>query len=106
MREPKDPRSTWRKRARAVLQRQGRLEHCECKDSHSWHAGRLCGWKPEGPTHRGNQLDVNHINKVLSDIDPANLEALCRRCHREKDRRTAKGVAEDQSDFDYGLDYL
>lgn len=52
-------------------------------------------------------LQVNHINKIIADCDPANLEYLCPSCHKEEDSQTAKGVnplGPDQ--FGYGLDLL
>lgn len=104
--EPKDIRSTGRKRARAVLLKlveEGEREFkCECTENHSWHQG-VCGWEPDRtrPLGRDNNLDANHINKNLLDVDPANLEWLCRRCHRAKDRETEKGVSRIEDEFGY-----
>lgn len=99
-----DPRSTGRKQARRVmlsLVEQGEVEFsCSCEEDHDWHEGR-CGWEPDPslPVGRSNNLDVNHKNKNWLDNDPVNLEFLCRRCHREIDRRTEKGVS-DQKHYD------
>lgn len=87
--EPKDPRSTYRKRARRVLER-------EVKEGRREFACRGCGWVPEPPLSRSNNLDVNHKNKIISDNDPANLEYLCRDCHYEEDRATEKGVSKQE----------
>ena len=99
-REPKDPRSTNRKRARAVLERIGRPFECECDNPEcpKGHGMEKCGWKPDPsiPIGRSNNLDANHKNKILADLDPANLEWLCRTCHRFEDRATAKGVMKDE----------
>lgn len=103
--EPLDARSTGRKRARKVLFESGRPFIC---------AG--CDWVPEGVSPKGeildpvkltrsNNLDANHINKNILDNDPANLEWLCRTCHREKDRATDKGVPPVEDDL-YGEDFF
>lgn len=97
--EPKDPRSTYRRRARAVLMKlveQGEREFsCEYIIPET---RKRCGWKPDPnlPVGRSNNLDVNHKNKVISDCDPANLEFLCRPHHYEEDRATEKGVSKDE----------
>jgi hypothetical protein len=106
MKEPKDLRSTGRKRLRAVLLKEvaeGRREFiCECKRlDHKRHLGRVCDWVPSGSTSRSNNLDCNHINKNLNDCDPANGEFLCRSCHALVDRETEKGVSSVDS-FGYG----
>lgn len=91
---PKDLRSTGRKRARKVLLASDRPFCCE-----------ECGWEPDPtkPLDRSNNLDANHKNKVLTDCDPANLEWLCRSCHKKKDSRTEKGVMhEEEQDKLYG----
>lgn len=94
---PKDPRSTGRKRGRAVLQRSSRPYECECKNpSHSWHDGK-CRHTPEKQS-RSDTLDVNHKNKNILDNDPANLEWLCRRCHKAEDSQTAKGVMSEKAE--------
>lgn len=91
-REPKDKRSTRRKQARKVLFKTGRPFECAYIDPDT---GVKCGWKPDPnkPTDRSNNLDGNHRNKNLDDLDPANLEWLCRIHHRKEDRATVKGVA-------------
>lgn len=94
---PKDARSTGRKRGRAVLERTGRAYECSCEnEAHNWHEGR-CGWKPEAQS-RSQTLDVNHRNKNILDNDPANLEWLCRKCHKNEDMQTAKGVMSDKAE--------
>lgn len=100
-----DPRSTGRKRARKVLFETERPFKCE-----------RCGSVPDGVSDAGeiidvtkldrsNNLDANHKNKDWLDNDPANLEWLCRVCHRKSDR----------DDFDkekyvdehgYGLEFM
>lgn len=89
--EPEDPRSTWRKRARKVLLQLvadgERSYHCEYVSE----SGEVCGWFP-GEQSRSDSLDVNHINKILSDLDPSNLEFLCRVHHLLRDRASGKGV--------------
>lgn len=40
--------------------------------------------------YRRAQLEVDHIVEIArggAPLDPANLQTLCRRCHREKTRR-------------------
>jgi hypothetical protein len=96
--EPKDLRSTGRKRLRAVLLKEvaeGRREfHCECVDTtHPKHPTGPCGYIPPGQIGRSNNLDANHKNKDLNDCDPANGEWLCRSCHALSDRVTEKGVS-------------
>jgi len=105
-REPKDARSTGRKRARRVLLKlveQGEREfHCECtEESHTWHSSP-CGWIPDEsrPLGRDNNLDADHRNKDWLDNDPSNLTWLCRKCHRALDRSTQKG--ESRIDDEYG----
>jgi hypothetical protein len=83
--KPLDPRSTYRKQARKVLTKIGRPFRCA-----------KCGWAPVGTLDRKNNLDCNHKNKVLSDLDPSNLEWLCRTCHRAEDRATEKGISKDE----------
>lgn len=108
--ELRDPRSTGRKRARAVLWKlfEEGIKPFRCNS---------CGSTPEGCSddgwtvdssrlNRSNNLDANHINKNWLDNDPANLEWLCRVCHREKDRRTEKGVSALGDEYGYGLDFI
>ena len=103
--EPLDPRSTYRKRARDVLLKEGKPFKCEG-----------CGHTPDGVDEdgkivditklsRSNNLDVNHQNKDISDNDSANLEWLCRTCHYEHDRATEKGVSPVEDDL-YGPDFM
>jgi hypothetical protein len=88
---PKDPRSTGRKRARTVLKRVGRPYKCA-----------ECGWSPKEQS-RSDTLDANHKNKNILDNDPANLEWLCRSCHKKEDSQTAKGeMSEDSYKALYG----
>lgn len=90
MKRPKDSRSTGRKRGRKVLERTGRKYECECEEeSHHWHEGQ-CSFTPTDQS-RSDTLDVNHKNKNILDNDPANLEWLCRRCHKAEDSKTEKG---------------
>lgn len=107
MKEPLDPRSTGRKRARRVLLKeveQGEREfHCECnEESHDWH-GSPCGWvpNPNKPLGRDNNLDADHRNKNWLDNDPVNLTWLCRKCHRALDRSTGKGETRIEDEWGY-----
>jgi hypothetical protein len=58
-----------------------------------------CGRSPSDPDAPGGyypsmaELQVNHINKNLLDVDPVNLEYLCSSCHKKKDSQTATGVS-------------
>lgn len=96
--KPKDPRSTQRKRARAVLVKVGRPLVCaDCS-------------KPEktktDPDYNGriHALEVNHKDKNIMNNDPINLEYLCSHpCHKKKDSQTAKGVAVEEVDHGYGF---
>ena len=96
---PKDARSTGRRRGRRVLERTGRRYACECRNSeHDWHSDRdICDWSPEEQS-RSSTLDVNHKNKNILDNDPANLEWLCRKCHKHEDKQTAKGVMSEKAE--------
>jgi len=99
--EPKDGRSTWRRRARRKLMRMvvaGELDY-KCNS---------CGYVPAiVPTTEDQKVDVkdcldaNHRNKILSDLDEVNLEWLCRTCHLKADRVTAKGVSKIEDEFGY-----
>lgn len=94
---PKDARSTGRRRGRAALEKSGRPYECECtEDSHGWHEGQ-CKKTPDKQS-RSDTLDVNHKNKNVLDNDPANLEWLCRRCHKAIDSQTAKGEMSDEAE--------
>jgi hypothetical protein len=46
-------------------------------------------------------LEANHINKILSDLDPVNLEWLCKSCHKYADSATAKGVSSVGDEYGY-----
>lgn len=95
--ELKDARSQARKRARAILQElvdEGEREF-RCAS---------CGWAPVGELTRSNNLDANHINKNILDDDPANLEWLCRPCHKRKDSQTDKGVSVIEDEQGYNLE--
>ena len=94
-----DERSTGRKRARAVLLvavAEGLIEF-KC---------RKCGFIPVGELSRDNNLDAQHKNKNWMDNDLANLEWLCRKCHKEEDRQTEKGVSLKDDEYGYGLGNL
>lgn len=99
--DPLDPRSTYRKRARRIL-----ISLCEAGERA--YVCNECGHIPEihysTPSRSGDILDANHINKIWSDLDPANLEWLCRVCHYAKDRSTEKGVSPVEDDYGYCLD--
>ena len=95
--EPKDPRSTYRKRLRRVLEGTDRPYWCE-----------KCGRSPTDPEAPGGMfpnvhLEANHKNKVLEDLDPANAEWLCTSCHKEEDMKTGKGVSRFGDEYGYGL---
>lgn len=98
--EPKDLRSTGRKRARKVLFETERPYCC-----------RICGVTtinppPDAPANFEEfwpearrelestySLQAQHINKQLMDVDPVNLEWLCASCHKLEDSQTSKGVS-------------
>jgi hypothetical protein len=108
MKDPVDPRSTWRKRARAVLKREGFPYFCGATRDHDiseWGCGRSPSYDDApGGTYPGmGELQANHKNKILSDIDPANLEWLCASCHKEKDSLTEKGVSYKGDEWGYSL---
>lgn len=104
-----DARSQGRKRARKKLEEIGRPFRCECKGCKSPKCGvtlndtPTCRWKPIPPLGRGNNLDVNHINKNILDDDPVNLEYLCRPCHKAADSVTEKGVSKIEDEMGYGF---
>lgn len=94
---PEDARSTGRKRGRKALEESGRPYKCECGEKHDWHLGvDQCNYTPQKQS-RSDTLDVNHRNKNILDNNPANLEWLCRRCHKAIDSRTEKGVMHEES---------
>lgn len=105
MKEPLDPRSTQRKRARKVMFNTGVPYIC---GSPNFDTTESCGRSPkelpkDAPktlelAHPDKQfvsvgLQVNHINKNIMDNDPANLQYLCASCHKVKDSKTEKGVS-------------
>lgn len=103
--DPKDPRSTQRKRARKVLERVGREFKCACpgcKGCKKFDEG--CGYVPTVQS-RSDSLDANHVNKNIYDNDPVNLEYLCRPCHKNEDSKTAKGVSKIEDEHGYGSYY-
>lgn len=70
--EPKDPRSTGRKRGRKVLMdlvKAGELPY-ECEN---------CGTGPH--LYPNVKLYVHHKNKDIVDNDRANLMLVCNNCH-------------------------
>lgn len=97
--EIQDARSTGRKRARIVLLKavaDGLIEF-KCNK---------CGVEPVGELTRSNNLDAQHKNKNVLDCDLANLEWLCRSCHKKEDSQTEKGVSLKKDEFGYGLEEL
>lgn len=120
--EPKDPRSTGRKRGRAALEAQGRPYWCRSvmdEDLDQWPDGFKtekikgltagCGRSPKDPEAPGgyypamSELQVNHINKDVLDNDPVNLDWVCPSCHKVIDSQTEKGVSTRTTDeWGYG----
>lgn len=97
-REPLDPRSTWRKRLRRVLENSERpyvCEHCGRTNSEEW---REAAW---GGVYSNVRLEANHINKCLEDIDLVNAQWLCTSCHKVADSVTAKGVSKLGDEYGY-----
>lgn len=110
MKEPVDPRSTWRKRLRKVLLQEGRDYVCvECRRTNK-HDGELVDGLavavPEDARYFPGigSLQANHRNKCLEDIDPVNGEWLCASCHKVLDTLTAPGVSGMGSEYGYGFD--
>lgn len=113
--EPLDPRSTGRKRGRAVLKEIGRPEWCGSTQEggvkvevyNNVKVG--CGRSPVREDAPGGYypsmetLQVNHINKNVLDNDPVNLEWLCASCHKVKDSQTEKGESAKGDEYGYGL---
>jgi len=101
-----DMRSTGRKRGRATLFREwvpfvcnGWCERTSVKpppDAPEWFEELWTEEKRE----LNYSLQVNHINKDISDNDPANLEWLCADCHKLKDSQTGVGEI-DRSEYGY-----
>lgn len=112
---PKDPRSTGRKRGRAVLQGVGRPYWCRSTQNGGVNEEFIsgirvgCGRSPTIKDAPGGyypgmaQLQVNHINKNILDNDPVNLEWVCTACHKYLDRQTAPGVSIKGDEFGYGM---
>jgi hypothetical protein len=106
--EPKDPRSTGRKRGRAVLQKTHRPYFCGATSDGDVLPG-YCGRTPNSsvvdppggcwPGLAG--LQVDHINKNVLDNDPANLTWACPSCHKEVDSKTAVGVSRKDNEYGY-----
>lgn len=100
---PLDPRSTGRKRGRAVLVAIERPYWCgstqegDVKVEHFGNVTVGCGRSPRVADAPGGyypsmaELQVNHINKDILDNDPVNLQWLCVSCHKKKDSQTDKG---------------
>lgn len=109
VKEPLDPRSTWRKRLRRVLLTTGRPYLCEVCGRTSKHDGdKVDGvvvYVPdEARFYIGiGALQANHRNKELSDIDPANGEWLCASCHKTVDQQTDKGVSLYGDEYGYSM---
>lgn len=114
--DPKDPRSTGRKRGRAALEAQGRPYWCRSTMDGGFKTDIIrgqkagCGRSPSDPEAPGgyypgmSQLQVNHINKNVLDNDPANLEWACPGCHKLIDSQTEVGVSTRTTDeWGYGL---
>lgn len=113
MRKPKDVRSTGRKRGRAVLFRSLRPYRCDiCKRTSTKPPPEIrrrefleFNW-PEENRVLNYSLQVNHINKILIDNDPANLQWLCARCHKLLDGLTEAGESIKGDEHGIGLDFL
>lgn len=100
MRDPKDERSTYRKRARRVLEKAGRSYWCvDCGRSPTVEDA------PGGHYPGMGALQADHLSKDISDCDPANLEWRCASCHKESDSKTAKGVSALGDQFGYERGY-
>jgi hypothetical protein len=107
--EPMDPRSTQRKRARKVLFRLG-VPYI-CGSPHYRPEGTWCKRSPtreqlprdapkdlelagEGKQYASVTLQANHISKNIMDNDEYNLEWVCPSCHKIEDSKTEKGVSQ------------
>lgn len=113
--DPKDPRSTGRKRGRAALENSDRPYWCRSTDDGGVNIDIIdnvkvgCGRSPTDPDAPGGyypgmeQLQVNHINKNILDNDLVNLEWACASCHKILDSRTAPGVSVKGDEYGYGL---
>lgn len=111
MKEPKDPRSTGRKRARRVLEREGFPYWCGSTREGEVEPG-FCGRSPTvedapGGHYPGMEtLQADHKNKNVLDNDPTNLRWACASCHKESDSRTEKGVSIVGEEYGYETDVL
>jgi len=110
VKEPKDPRSTQRKRARKILEARNTPVVCGFRASGE-EGPDGCGRTPDpawsdyahGGVYPGiGTLQVDHVSKNIMDNDPVNLQYLCASCHKEKDQQTAKGVSPIDDEFGYG----
>lgn len=109
--EPVDARSTGRKRGRAVLIKTRRPFYCEeCsrgpKDFPDTYPTQLRDVELlADPEDRYDSivLECNHINKNILDNDPANLQWLCKSCHKQADMKTEKGVSILGDEHGYGV---
>lgn len=113
--EPKDPRSTGRKRGRQVLQEIGRPYWCRSTQEGGVKVdtirGQLagCGRSPSDHNAPGGMypgmapLQVQHINKNVLDNDPVNLEWACGSCHKLLDSQTSVGESlKGKDEYGYG----
>lgn len=103
--EPKDERSTYRRRGRKALFDAGVPFVCGGNsNTDEFNCGRSPTVLPNdapkdlklAPIEKqveGLVLQVNHINKNIADNDLVNLEWLCPSDHAKKDRQTEKGVS-------------
>lgn len=114
--EPVDPRSTQRKRARKTLF-YWKVDYI-CGAPHYRKGSNHCGRSPkELPKDAPQDLELaskekqfvsvtlqaNHISKDIMDNDLANLEWLCPSCHKLEDSKTEKGVSQVENNFGYIL---
>lgn len=115
-----DWRSTGRKRGRAVLERSGRGYWCRSNDEGTFDTDLItlptgrqvevgCGRSPTDENAPGGlypnmgALQVNHINKDITDNDEVNLEWVCPSCHKDIDSQTEKGESIKGDEYGYGL---
>lgn len=65
------------------------LHRCECTGECGLHPGRRCEELDRQPARWANGrviLTVAHLDHVPEHCDPANLKAMCQRCHLRMDR--------------------